>query len=84
MISREEAFNELDLVETDFSGRWTAHIIRARYLTRGCESGVTYQVVPAVPKSGGIDAKIDHKWFTRVGRVVLDGHQNFHVERYPE
>lgn len=83
MIDKKDAFSELDLVETDYSGRWTAHIIRARFLTRNCESGVTYQVVPAVPKSSGIDAKIDHKWFTRVGRIVLDGQQNFHVESYP-
>jgi len=67
----EEAFRVLDVVETDYSGKTTRHIVTERFRTRNCQSGVTYRVVPAVPKSGGKDSKIDHDWFKRIGQLEM-------------
>lgn len=68
-ISPEDAFEICDVVETDFSGKVTRHVIVERFRSRNCQSGVTYKVAPAVPKSGGKDAMMDHHWFKRVGRI---------------
>ncbi len=70
-ITRDQAFDVRDVVATDFSGRVTQHVILERYVTRNSQSGVLYRVAPPVPKSGGPDAKIDHAWFTRVGRMEI-------------
>lgn len=64
-----DAFEICDVVETDFSGKVTRHVIAERFKSRNCQSGVTYKVVPAVPKSGGKDAMMDHYWFKKVGRI---------------
>lgn len=64
-----DAFEIGDVVETDFSGKVTRHIIAERFKSRNCQSGVTYKVTPAVPKSGGKDAMMDHYWFKKVGRI---------------
>jgi hypothetical protein len=66
-----EAFKVCDVVETDFGGKITRHIVAERFKTRNCQSGVTYRVVPAVPKSGGKESKIDHDWFRRIGRIEI-------------
>lgn len=66
-ITESEAFEECDVVETDYSGKTTRHIIMGRFKTRNSQTGVTYIVTPPVPKSGGKDAKIDHGWFKRLG-----------------
>jgi hypothetical protein len=71
LISPEQAFHVCDVVETDYSGKITRHIIAERFRSRGCESGVMYRLIPAVPKSSGKDSKIDHNWFRRVGRIEL-------------
>lgn len=72
MIDPKDAFEVMDVVETDYSGKWTTHIVMGRFLTRNCQTGVTYQVLPAVPKSGGKESKIDHGWFTRIGRIAVE------------
>lgn len=72
-IRPEDAFQVLDVVETDYSGKVTRHIVIERFRTRNCQSGVTYRVVPAVPKSGSKNSKIDHDWFKRVAKIVIDG-----------
>lgn len=66
------AFNLMDVVETDYSGAVTTHVITDRFRTRNCETGVTYQVIPPVPKSSGKEAKIDHNWFKKVGFFRID------------
>lgn len=71
-IKPEDAFEICDVVETDYSGKTTRHIVAERFRTRNCQSGVTYKVVPAVPKSGGQDAKIDHDWFRRIGYLMFN------------
>lgn len=71
-ISPDEAFELGDVVETDYSGKVTRHIVTNRFLTRNSQSGVTYTLYPAVPKSGGKDAKIDHGWFRRIARIEFD------------
>jgi hypothetical protein len=71
VIGVNEAFELCDVVETDFSGKVTRHIVIERFKTRNCQSGVTYHVVPEVPKSGGKDAKMDHHWFKRIGRLEM-------------
>ena len=68
-IQPENAFEICDVVETDFSGKVTRHVVTERFKSRNCQSGVTYKVVPAVPKSGGKDAMMDHYWFVKVGRI---------------
>jgi hypothetical protein len=68
-IQPENAFEICDVVETDFSGKVTRHVVTDRFKSRNCQSGVTYKVVPAVPKSGGKDAMMDHYWFKKVGRI---------------
>lgn len=72
-ISDSEAFDVLDIVETDYSGKMTRHIIRARFKVRNSPTGVVYEVSPPVPRSvgGGRVACIDHAWFKRVGRLVM-------------
>jgi hypothetical protein len=70
-LQPEDAFKHFDVVETDFSGKVTRHIVAERFKTRNCQSGITYHVVPAVPKSGGKDAKMDHHWFRRIGRIEM-------------
>ena len=72
-IADSEAFDVLDIVETDYSGKMTRHIIRARFKVRNSQTGVVYEVSPPVPKSGygGRVARIDHAWFKRVGRLVM-------------
>jgi hypothetical protein len=70
-IRPEDAFLPLDVVETGFGGKITRHIVVERFKSRGCESGVTYRLVPTVPKSGGKDSKIDHNWFRRIGRIEM-------------
>lgn len=74
-IRPEDAFLPLDVVETDYSGKTTRHIVAERFRTRNCQSGVTYRVVPTVPKSGGKDSKIDHDWFKRIGYIRLDANK---------
>lgn len=71
-IKPEDAFELCDVVETDFSGKVTRHIIWERFLTRNSQSGVCYKVVPQVKKSEGKHAKIDHGWFRRIGRLDLN------------
>jgi hypothetical protein len=71
-ITRDQAFEACDVVETDFSGKITRHIIAERFLVRNSQTGVCYRVVPPVPKAGGATSKIDHGWLTRVGRIVPD------------
>jgi len=66
-IPEHQAFQVCDVVETDYSGKLTKHIIVERFKTRNCDSGVTYRVVPGVPKSGGADSRLDHNWFKRIG-----------------
>lgn len=68
-IHPTEAFEICDVVETDFSGQVTRHIVIERFMTRNSESGVTYQLLPEVPKSGGRESKVDHHWFKRVGCI---------------
>lgn len=70
-IHPAEAFEICDVVETDFSGRVTRHIVAERFRSRSCQSGVTYRLVPTVPKSGGKDSRIDHDWFKRIGRIEM-------------
>ena len=70
-IRLKDALLPLDVVETDYSGKITRHIVTARFRTQSCQSGVTYRVVPAVPKSGGEDSKIDHDWFRRIGHIEM-------------
>jgi hypothetical protein len=62
----------MDVVETDYSGKVTTHVIMERFKTRNCQTGVTYKVIPAVPKSGGKESKIDHAWFKKIGFFRLD------------
>jgi hypothetical protein len=71
-IDPKAAFQVCDVVETDYSGKATRHIIWERFLTRNGQSGVCYRVVPPVNKSGGKRAKIDHGWFRRIGSFALD------------
>lgn len=71
-ISPDEAFELGDVVETDFSGELTKHIITDRFLSHGSQSGVVYRLHPAVPKSGGKASKIDHGWFKRIARIEFD------------
>jgi hypothetical protein len=70
-IRLEDALLPLDVVETDYSGKITRHIVAERFRTRSCQSGVTYRVVPTVPRSGGKDSKIDHDWFRRIGHIEM-------------
>lgn len=72
-IADRDAFNVLDIVETNYSGKLTRHIITSRYKVRNSQTGVVYEVAPPVPRSGDGDrvARIDHAWFKRVGRLVL-------------
>lgn len=72
-IRDSDAFEQCDVVETDFSGSVTRHIIVARYKTRS-QSGVCYDVVPLVKGSGeGVRrGRLDHGWFKRVGRLKFD------------
>lgn len=72
-IAPSEAFEVCDVVETDFSGHVTRHIVIERFKTRNCESGVTYQLLPPVPKSGGRESRVDHHWFKRIGCIRFDG-----------
>ncbi len=67
-MSDNEAFKVGDVVETDFSGRMTQHIIAARFKVRNSQTGVVYEVVPRVPKSG---SRIDHGWFNRIGYLEV-------------
>jgi hypothetical protein len=52
-----------DKVRTDFSGKFTEHTIVSRLRDTASQSGVVFQVTPAVPKSGGKDVLIDADWF---------------------
>lgn len=70
-IALSEAFKVCDVVETGFGGKITRHIVVERFKSRGCESGVTYRLVPTVPKSGGKESKIDHNWFRRIGHIEI-------------
>lgn len=72
-IEQSEAFEVCDVVETDYSGKVTKHIITDRYLVRNSQTGVAYRVIPAVPKSSGQYAKIDHDWFKRTGHLKMVG-----------
>ena len=72
-IKAEQAFSVLDVVETDFSGPFTRHVVVERFKSRNCQSGVTYNVLPPVPKSGGKTAMLDHYWFRHVGRIDKSG-----------
>lgn len=74
-IDKSQAFEVLDVVETDFSGVATRHVIAERFLVMNSQSGVVYRVVPAVKKSGGATSRLDHGWFQRVGRLSVDGGQ---------
>jgi hypothetical protein len=78
-LQPQDAFEICDVVETDFSGKVTRHIVAERFKSRNCQSGVTYKVVPAVPKSGGKDAMMDHYWFKRVGRIDQVGGKPIYV-----
>lgn len=49
-------------VTTDFSKRRTTHTISARMAPATCQSGVLYQVEPAVPGARA-GAWIDADWF---------------------
>lgn len=73
-VSDADAFNLLDFVETDFSGRLTRHIITARFKVLNSQTGIVYEVLPRVPKSGeaGRVARLDHGWFKRIGRIEFD------------
>lgn len=71
-ITPDQAFEACDVVETDYSGKITRHIIVDRFLVRNSQSGVAYRVIPAVPKSGGANSKIDHGWFRRIGELHID------------
>jgi hypothetical protein len=71
-IADSEAFDVCDVVSTDYSGKVTRHIIMERFKTRNSQTGVTYKVVPQVPKSGGLGSKIDHGWFKRLGHLELN------------
>jgi hypothetical protein len=81
-MQAEDAFNVLDVVETDYSGKVTSHIVMGRFRSRNCETGITYRVIPPVPKSSGRDAKIDHNWFKRVGRFYMDSGEIKYEEIY--
>lgn len=70
-IQPEDAFELCDVVETDYSGKVTRHIIWERFLVRNSQSGVCYRLVPQVPKSEGKHSKIDHAWFRRIGRLEM-------------
>lgn len=48
-------------VRTDFSGKWTDHVISAVVKGRQCQSGVMLAVHPPVPKSNG--ELVDADWF---------------------
>lgn len=50
-------------VTTDFSGKVTKHVITAKTTDIPSNSGVCFQVSPAVPKSGGIDGWLSADWF---------------------
>lgn len=76
-IGRDDAYELGDVVETDYSGKVTRHIITDRFLVRNSQTGVCYRVHPAVPKSEGKQAKIDHGWFTRIGWVDIDENRKF-------
>lgn len=80
-IQPEDAFEICDVVETDFSGKVTHHVVIERFKSRNCQSGVTYKVVPAVPKSGGKDAMMDHYWFKRIGRLEMTDHGKITLAR---
>lgn len=71
-IDPADAFELGDVVETDYSGKLTRHIVTNRFLTRNSQGGVTYTLLPAVPKSGGKEARIDHGWFKRIARIEFD------------
>ena len=47
-IADSEAFDVLDIVETDYSGKLTRHIISARFKVKSGQTGVAYEVVPKV------------------------------------
>lgn len=51
------------VVTTEFSGKITKHTITDRSTLHRSQSGVTFQVTPPVPKSGGQYAWIDADWF---------------------
>lgn len=72
-INDHEAFDVLDIVETNYSGRLTRHIVAARFKARKSQSGIAYEVVPTVRGSdaNGTPGRLDHGWFKRVGRLVL-------------
>jgi hypothetical protein len=75
-IADSEAFEVCDVVETDYSGKITRHIIIERFKTRNSQTGVTYKVAPHVPKSGGPNSKIDHDWFKRIGYLRFSADKN--------
>lgn len=69
-ISDDQAFKVCDIVETDFTGKPTRHIVSARYKVRS-QSGVVYDVIPKVKGSGEGDrlGRLDHGWFKKVGHI---------------
>ena len=75
MSNEIEAFNLLDFVETDFTGKSTRHIIVARFKVVNSQTGIAYEVLPQVPGSGegGRVARIDHDWFERIGSLNILG-----------
>lgn len=75
-IDPSMAFEVCDVVETNFSGKVTRHIIWERFLTRNSQSGVCYKVTPQVKKSESKSSKIDHGWFTRIGRLDLNANDD--------
>lgn len=69
-ISDDQAFKVCDIVETDFSGKPTRHIVSARYKVQS-QSGVVYDVIPGVKGSGegARPGRLDHGWFKKVGHI---------------
>lgn len=81
-ITEDQAFEVCDVVETDYSGKVTKHIIAARFKVRNSQTGVVYEVVPTVPKSkeGDRTPRIDHAWFRRIGRLRMVGQKILYEE----
>lgn len=70
-ISDSQAFKVCDIVETDFNGKPSRHIVAARYRVPNSESGICYMLIPPVhpPHEGGHPTRIDHAWLKKVGHI---------------
>jgi hypothetical protein len=53
-------------VTTNFSGRFTNHVVTSIVRDGQSQSGIMLQVKPAVPKADGIESWIDCDWFKEV------------------